>query len=213
MESIRLLIVDDHPIVRQGLMTVLSTATDIQVVGEAGDATSALVQMDRCHPNLILLDMLMPGSSGVVVVRRLKQLHPEIKVIVLTTFEDEEYLFSALRAGADAYILKSVNPETLASTVRAVHRGEQFLSPQLVGKVLGKFQAISKEVAKAENGVSDFEVRILQLAARGASNKEIADVLFTSDSTIKRKMQDLCRKLDAVDRVQAVAEAINRGLI
>jgi DNA-binding NarL/FixJ family response regulator len=213
MDWIRLLIVDDHPLFRHGIRCILESAPDIQVLGEAEDFSSAVLEAKKCQPNVILLDMQMPGSSGGVVVQRLKQIVPEAKIIVLTAFEDEEYLFGALRAGADAYLLKSVPLQNLACTIRAVYRGEQLVSPDLMGKVLGKFKSISKEMARHESGISDFELRVLQLMATGASNKQIAEALFMSDSTIKRKIQDLYQKLDATDRLQAITAAINLGLV
>lgn len=212
MGSIRLLVVDDHPVVRNGIKCALASARDIQVVGEADSASSALRQVVDCQPDVILLDMLMPGSSGGVAVRRLKEALPTAKIIVLTTFEDSEYLFAALEAGADAYILKSIPLEELASTIRAVQNGERLLSPPLVGKLMDRFQNLSFAPTK-EGEISDFERRILELLATGATNKEIAEMLFASDSTIKRKMEGLFQKLGATDRVQLAVEAINRGLI
>jgi two-component system, NarL family, response regulator DevR len=213
METIRILVVDDHPLVRNGIKMALEKAQDIEVVGEAGDSSSALEQAAILSPDMVLLDMLMPGSSGAVVVHRLKEAHPKLKIIILTAFEDEKYLFGALGAGADAYILKSIPPENLASVIQRVWRGEPFLSAELLGQVMGKFHSISGELAKHELGISDFELQVLHLMAKGAKNKQIAAALFTSETTVKRKVQDICQKLEAADRVQAVAEAINRGLI
>ncbi|MCL5962492.1 MAG: response regulator transcription factor [Chloroflexi bacterium] len=213
MGTIRLLVVDDHPVVRKGIKCVLAGEKDIEVVGEAGNSSTALQAAAECRPDVVCLDLMMPGSNGGAAVRRLKKACPQAKVIVLTAFSQEQYLFGAVEAGADAYLLKSVDMEELASTIRAVHNGERLLSPELVGKLIGRYQDISKQIKKQDNSLSDFEMRVLELVASGASNKQIGELLFMSEATIKRKLQDLCQKLGAVDRVQVVVEAINKGLI
>lgn len=213
MEQIRLLIVDDHPVVRKGIRSVLSDEKDILVVGEADDAVEALEQVAALHPDVILLDVRLPGSSGIQVIRQLKRAESEVRAIILTSFEEEEYLFGALQAGAYAYVLKNIADTNLAPTIRAVAKGERLLAPGLLTSVLQKFENIAGEKARQDAGLSEYEIQTLRLMAKGATNKEIAETLFTSEATVKRKIQDLFRKLGVVDRAQAVAEAIGRGLI
>jgi two-component system, NarL family, response regulator DevR len=213
MEPIRLLIVDDHPVVRKGIRSVLADEKDIQVVGEAGDAIEALEQAATLKPDIVLLDVRLPGSNGIQIVRQLKRAGSESRAIILTSFEEDEYLFGALQAGAYAYVLKNIADTNLAPTIRAVSRGERLLSPDLLTNVLERFENIAAEKARLDSGLSEYEIEALRLMAKGATNREIAETLFTSEATVKRKIQDLFRKLGVVDRAQAVAEAIGRGLI
>jgi DNA-binding NarL/FixJ family response regulator len=213
MECIRLLVVDDHPVVRQGLRAALTAVGGIEVVGEAGNASSALQAAQEYRPDVILLDMQMPGSSGGVVVKRLKEVCPQARILVFTTFKEEEYLFGALQAGADGYLLKNTPVERLAAAIRSVHHGDRLVSPELMSKLIGRFQEISVEQGRRDEDISDSDRRVLELLSTGASNKQIAEILFTSDSTVKRKVQDLCAKFEVEDRVQLVVQAINRGLI
>lgn len=213
MDKIRILIGDDHPVVRQGLRAFLSTFPDLEVVGEAASGLSVLDQVAELHPDVVLLDVRMPGLSGIEAARRLRREHPAAKLILFTTYDDEEYLFSALRVGAHAYLLKSASHDMLASAIRAVHAGERMLSPPLVDKVLNRFEELARAKAQKDTGLTEEEVHILQAMESGASNKEIADQLFWSEVTVKRKVQDIFERLGVDNRVRAVAEAIRRGLI
>lgn len=213
MDPIRVLLVDDHPIVRQGVRSVLAGHPDIAVVGEADSATALFAALAEHRPDVILLDVRLPGLNGVEIAQRLKREWPAVKVIILTTYEDEEYLFGALRAGAEGYLLKSASPEVLASAIRQVAAGERLLSPALVGKVLREFGELAKAQAQAEAGLSPQELEVLRLIAAGATNREIADRLYWSEVTVKRKVQDILEKLGVANRPQAVAEALRRGLL
>jgi len=213
MDRIRILIADDHPVVRQGLRTFLSTCPDLEVVGEATNGFTTLDQVRALRPDVVLLDVRMPGLSGIEAAHRLRRDHPDVKLILFTTYDDEEYLFSALRIGAHAYLLKSASHDTLASAIRAVHAGERLLSPPLVDKVLSRFGELARAKAQQDSGLTEQEVQILQTMEDGASNKEIADRLHWSEITVKRKVQDIFEKLGVDNRVKAVAEAIRRGLI
>lgn len=213
MNPIRVLLVDDHPIVRQGVRSVLAGHPDIQVIGEADGAAALFAALAGLQPDVILLDVRLPGQNGVEIAQRLKREWPAIKVIILTTYEDEEYLFGALRAGAEGYLLKSASPEVLASAIRQVAAGERLLSPALVGKVMREFGELAKAQAQAETGLSGQEIEVLRLIAAGATNREIADRLYWSEVTVKRKVQDILEKLGAANRPQAVAEAARRGLL
>ncbi len=213
MDRIRVLVVDDHPVVRHGLRSLLANHDDIQIVGEAGSASEAFQMASSAHPDVVLLDIRMPGYSGIDVAQQLRRAHPTLRVLILTAYEDDEYLFGALRAGAHGYLLKSSSHDVLASAIRAVHRGERLLSPGLVDRVLKEFEDLAKERAHHESGLSDQELQVLRHIAEGATNKEIAERMFWSEVTVKRKVEDIFAKLNVANRAQAVAEAIRRGLI
>jgi two-component system, NarL family, response regulator DevR len=213
METIRVLIVDDHPIVRQGVRSVLANHADIEVVGEAEGAASLFANLAALKPDVVLLDIRMPGQNGIEITQRLKREHPEVKVILLSTYDDEEFLFGALRAGAEGYLLKSASNEVLASSIRQVGRGERLLSPTLLTKVMREFQDLAKEKTRTDSGLSDQELKVLRMIADGATNKEIAEKLFWSEVTVKRKVQDILEKMGVANRAQAVAEAGKRGLL
>ncbi len=213
MEPIRVLLVDDHPIVRQGVRSVLANHPDIEVVGEADNAATLFASLDTAKPNVILLDIRMPGPNGIEVTQRLKREHPEIKVIVLSTYDEDEFLLGALRAGAEGYLLKSASAQVLASAVRQVGQGERLLSPQLVTKLMREFQDMAKEKARSDSGLTDQELQVVWMIAAGATNKEIAEKLYWSEVTVKRKVQDILEKMGVANRAQAVAEAAKRGLL
>ncbi len=213
MEPIRVLLVDDHPIVRQGVRSVLANHPDIEVVGEAENAATLFASLDTAKPNVILLDIRMPGPNGIEITQRLKREHPEIKVIVLSTYDEDEFLLGALRAGAEGYLLKSASAQVLASAVRQVGQGERLLSPQLVSKLMREFQDMAKEKARSDSGLTDQELQVVRMIAAGATNKEIAEKLYWSEVTVKRKVQDILEKMSVANRAQAVAEAAKRGLL
>lgn len=214
--TIRVLLVDDHVIVRQGVRSLLACYRDIEVVGEAASAAALVALLDAPEavaPDVILLDIRMPGQNGVETAARLKRDWPGIKVIVLSTYDDDEYLFGAIRAGADGYLLKSASPEVLADAIRQAHAGERLLGSGLVDRVLREFQQLAQERTRAESGLSEQELDVLRLVAGGATNREIAERLFWSEATVKRKVQDILEKLGVANRPQAVAEAARRGLL
>ncbi len=213
MEPIRVLLVDDHPIVRQGVRSVLANHADIEVVGEAEGASSLFACLETLKPRVILLDIRMPGPSGIEITQRLKREHPEIKVIILSTYDEDDFLLGALRAGAEGYLLKSASAQVLASAVRQVAAGERLLSPTLVTKVMREFQELSKDKARSDLGLTDQELAVLRMIAEGATNKEIAEKLFWSEVTVKRKVQDILEKLGVANRAQAVAEGAKKGLL
>ncbi|HEX9075675.1 MAG TPA: response regulator transcription factor [Anaerolineae bacterium] len=213
MDIIRVMLVDDHPIVRQGVRSVLANHPDIEVVGEADGASSLFAGLDALKPDIILLDVRMPGPNGIEITQRLKREHPEIKIIVLSTYDEDEFLLGALRAGAEGYLLKSASAQVLASAIRQVGQGERLLSPALVGKVMREFQELSKDKARTDSGLTDQELQVLRMIAAGATNKEIAEKLYWSEVTVKRKVQDILEKMGVANRAQAVAEAAKRGLL
>ncbi len=213
MERIRVMVVDDHPVVRQGLRSLLSNYPDLILVGEAEGSPGALDLAERVAPDVILLDIRMPGTSGVETARLLCRQCPAAKILMLTSFDDQEYVAGALQAGAHGYILKSASDERLVSAVRAVYRGERVLSPTVMDRVVHEFTEYSRERAQRQTGLSDDERRILHMLAAGASNPKIAAEMYLSETTVKRKLQDIFEKLGVTTRAQAAAEAVRRGLV
>ncbi len=213
MEQIRILIVDDHPVVRQGVRSILANHPDIQIVGEADSAVTLFAALESNLPDIVLLDIRMPGQNGIEITQQLKRQKPNLKVILLTTYDEDEFLVGAIRAGADGYLLKSASHQVLASSIRQVAKGEKLLSPALVDKMMRQFQEMANEKMRADSGLTDQELQVLKMIATGSTNKEIADKLYWSEVTVKRKTQDIFGKLDVANRAQAVAEATRRGLL
>lgn len=211
MDPVRVIIVDDHPVVRQGVRNMLAYQSDIQVVGEAENGASLFRCLDELSPDLALLDIRLPQQNGIEIAKRLRRERPELRIIMLTTYEDDEYLFKALRAGAHGYLLKSVSPSVLTAAIRRVAQGERLLSPRLMDSVLREFQDLAQEQARCD--LSDEQLAILKLIADGATNKEIAQALFVSEVTAKRKVQEIMETMGASNRAQAAAEAARRGLV
>ncbi len=210
---IRILIVDDHPVVRQGLRSLLSNHADLQIVAEAGQAQQALAAVKQENPDIVLLDIRLPGMTGLEVARQMHREHPHIRIIMLTSYDDDEYLVGALQADAQAYLLKSVSDETLVWTIRAVHRGERLISPELLDRMLRQFAQVRYQQIQQEVGLSDQDIQVLQRVAAGASNEEIAKELGWSRASIKRKVQHIFDQLGVMTRAQAAAEAVRRGLV
>ncbi|RME57929.1 MAG: DNA-binding response regulator [Caldilineae bacterium] len=210
---IRILLADDHAIFRRGVRSLLAEFDDMQVVAEADSSPAALQGVAEHHPDVVLLDVQMGGSNGIEVARELRRMYPDLGVIILTSFENDEYLFGALQVGANAYLLKDVALHELPEAVRAVARGERLLSPRLVDRTLRQFQELASERIRRESGLDQEDLRILEMIAEGATNQQIADALFWSEITVKKRMQEITRKLGAANRSQAVAVAIRRGLI
>lgn len=211
--STRVLVVDDHPVIRQGLRSLLSQYPDIQVVGEAEGGAAALELIADLQPDVVLLDIRLAGSSGLDLAWQLWRSHSRTRVIILTSHDDEAYLLEAAQAGVHGYLLKSASAEVLADAIRAVHAGERRLSPVLAGKALKQLETLSRAQVRAESGLSDQELQLLQLLAAGASTQDMVQALYLSERTIKRKIQDILTKLGAASRAQAVAEAFKRGLL
>jgi DNA-binding NarL/FixJ family response regulator len=211
--TIRVLLVDDHPAVRRGLRELLASYSDLQVVGEAGDGAAALQAAASLQPDVIVLDILLPGPDGVDIAQRLRFEVPDAKVVILTAFGNEEYVRGALRAGARAYLLKTTSDQTVVETIRQVHDGRRLLSPELMDDVLRQFETLAQRETLLESGLSDQEFRMLQMIAAGAANEEIRRELYWSERTVKRKIEEICVKLGAKNRTQAAVEALRRGLI
>ena len=213
MEPIRVLIVDDHPMIRRGLRNFLSSAPDINVVGEAEDSATALRAATELVPDVILLDIQLTGADGVAVASQLRKEQPKSKIVILTAYDNDDYIQGALRAGAYAYVLKKSSGETVVETIRKVHSGKRLLSPELMDRVLQEFQNLAQIKAKYESGLGQDEVKVLALMAQGATAEEIAQAMFWGERTVRRKIDEIIVKLGVKNRTQAVAEAIKKGLI
>ena len=214
---IKILLVDDQPLFREGLRTLLSVHSDFNVVGEAGDGEEAIRLAKSLRPSVVLMDLQMPVLDGVAATRRLQSEQAECRVIVLTTFDDDELVFDGLRAGAIGYLLKDAPSEKLAEAIRVAARGETFLQPSVAAKVVAEFARLTRKKLEAANcfgePLSERELEILRLIAQGASNREIAGKLFLAEGTVKNHVTNILGKLDVRDRTQAAIKAKDTGLI
>ncbi|CAA9573344.1 MAG: hypothetical protein AVDCRST_MAG19-3040 [uncultured Thermomicrobiales bacterium] len=210
---ISVLLVDDHPVVVEGLRKVLATAGDIAVTGEAHDAAEALERARALRPDVILLDLRMPGASGVQATRRMREQGITSAVIILTSYGDQAYVRQAMEAGADGYLLKSTPPERLIAGIRAATRGRRQLSPELLDGVLEEFGGLAREQTRRATDLAPEDLEILRRAGQGATNREIGLTIGRTEVAVKKRLQIIFAKLGAVDRAHAVAEAMRRGLI
>jgi DNA-binding NarL/FixJ family response regulator len=217
---IRILLVDDQALFREGLRTLLSVRPDLEVVGEAENGREALDIAAQLQPDVILMDLRMPILNGVAATRQLHQAQPDSKVIVLTTFDDDEYIFDGLRAGAVGYLLKDVSSDKLVEAIRAAARGESFLEPSITAKVLAEFNRLSGKGRPSSphaqplvEPLSERELEILSVLASGASNREIAQKLYITEGTVKNHVTNILGKLGVRDRTQAALKARELGLV
>ena len=211
MTEIRVLIADDHAVVRQGLRTFLELQEDIEVVGDAADGEAALAAVERFEPDVVLMDLVMPGVGGVEAIRRLRELRPSTRVLVLTSFLDDEKLFPAVRAGAAGYLLKDVEPAELLRAIRTVADGEALLHPAVAARLMEEFSDTERPVA--EEALTAREREVLLLIARGLPNKQIALELGIAEKTVKTHVSSILSKLGLTDRTQAALYAVRAGLI
>jgi DNA-binding NarL/FixJ family response regulator len=211
MDVIRILLADDHPVVREGIHNRLAREEDFVVVGEAANGEEAIRQARRLHPDVVLLDGAMPGPGAVPVMEALRHNDPAVKVLVLSAFDEDEYVFGMLAAGAAGYALKDERLSTLVEAVRTVARGDTWLSPRVATKVTNR--AIGKESAEADIPLTDREREVLELMAQGKENAEIADALVIAERTVKFHVGNVYAKLGVTSRTAAVVEAIQRGWV
>ncbi len=216
-ELIRTLIVDDQALFREGMRMLLSVQPDIEVVGEASNGEEAIREALDKRPEVILMDLRMPVLDGVSTTRQLHTLLPGARVIVLTTFDDDEYVFDGLRAGAVGYLLKDTSSDKLIEAIHAAARGEYFLLPSITTKVMAEFARLANRVPRITetlvNALSDRETEVLRLVATGASNREIAEKLVIAEGTVKNHLSNILGKLAVQDRMQAVLKARDLGVI
>lgn len=215
MKKIRILIVDDHEMVREGLRSVLKDDPELKVVGEAGDGEKALDLIPKLHPDIILLDLKMPGIDGIEVCRRVRSQFPPIAVIALTTFMEDKLVQECIRAGARGYVLKDVERFQLKQILRTVASGESVIDPKVVGHMVAEGRGViaKTEGIKGRNELTSQQVTILSLIAQGYSNKEIGTQMFLTENTVKSYVQDLLQKIGARNRVDAAMIASKKGWI
>lgn len=216
-ETIQLLLVDDQRLMRDGLRILLELESDFEVVGEAENGAEALEAYTQLSPDVILMDIRMPEMDGVEATRRLREIDPNAKVIILTTFDDNEYVFEGLRAGALGYLLKDVSGDELADAIRKVAAGGSMIEPSVARKVVAEFARLAPATSEATKELieplSDREIEILKLVSQGLTNKEIAGKLFLAEGTVKNYVTSILQKIDARDRTQAAIRARELGLL
>ncbi|MCP9988558.1 MULTISPECIES: response regulator [Streptomyces] len=208
---IRVLLVDDHQVVRRGLRTFLEVQDDIEVVGEAADGAEGVARTEELRPDVVLMDVKMPGTDGIEALRRLRELGNPAKVLVVTSFTEQRTAVPALRAGATGYVYKDVDPDALAGAIRAVHAGHVLLQPEVAGALLGQDQANGGSGGRGGT-LTEREREVLGLIADGRSNREIARALVLSEKTVKTHVSNILMKLDLADRTQAALWAVRHGL-
>lgn len=212
MESkIRILIADDHAIVREGLRALLATEPDIELVGEASDGLQAVSKTHALRPDVIMLDMMMPRKNGLEALLEIKQEWPQARIIVLTSFSDDERVFSAIRNGALGYLLKETSPDELLKAVRSVAQGEGFLSPSIAAKVIRELNQPPK-LPPTKDPLTEREVEILRHVAQGLTNDEIAEKLVVSERTVRTHVSNILAKLQLANRTQAALYALREGI-
>lgn len=212
-DSITVLLVDDHSVVRQGVKAFLVTQPDITVVGEAGSGEEAIKLAGQYVPDVILMDLIMPEMDGVEATRRVKQVSPRSQIVVLTSYHEDEHIFPALKAGALSYILKDISAEELASAVRKAAAGEAVLHPRVAARVIKELQGKRQDALNPFTELSERELEVLKLIADGMSNADIAATLVLSEKTVKGHVSNILGKLHLVDRTQAAVYAWREGVV
>jgi two-component system, NarL family, response regulator YdfI len=210
--SIRILVADDHLIIRQGLRLILETQAGFELVGEAADGAEAVRLCAELQPDVVLMDLRMPGMDGLAAIERLRSEQPGIAVVILTTFNEDDLMMRGLRLGAKGYLLKDTDRETLFNTIRAASRGETLLRPEIMARVLLKTGGAGA-TASAQSGLTGRELEVLKAVARGERSKEIAVRLGISERTVKAHLASIYNRLGVDSRAAAIAVASKRGLI
>jgi two-component system NarL family response regulator len=217
-EPIRVLVVDDHALFRRGLEMVLAQESDIEVVGEAGDAVAAVDRAAELLPDVVLLDVRMPKGSGIEACVQIKGVAPSARIIMLTISDEEADLYEAIKAGATGYLLKEISIDEVASAVRAVHDGQSLISPAMASKLLTEFALMAKRSNDRTEQVptprlTDRELEVLKLVARGLNNRDIARELYISENTVKNHIRNILEKLQLHSRMEAVMYAVREKLL
>jgi two-component system response regulator DegU len=230
-EAIRVLLVDDHQLFREGLKRILNMEEDMEVIGECSDGIQVVEFCDGNKPDVVLMDINMPLENGVVTTEKLRELYPDIRVIILSIHDDESYVFETLRKGANGYLLKDMEAESLLNAIRSVHQGFAFIHPKVTGKLIEQMRRMTfmneagamnqkstneagvKFVGGDNNPLTRREAEVLRLMAEGKSNKMIAEYLFISEKTVKNHVSSVLQKMEVDDRTQAVINAIKMGWV
>ena len=210
--KIRLVVADDHPVVRDGLVTILSTQPDFEVVGEAATGIETIEQVSRLKPDVLLLDLEMPQLDGVAVLRQLRERKMEVQTIVFTAFDTDERILEAVRAGVQGYLLKGAERQELFNAIRVVYAGGSLLQPVVASKLMRHVSQVKPATTEVE-ALTPREIEVLNLLAQGLQNKEIANALVISERTVKYHVSSIMSKLGAGNRTEAVAIAANQGLV
>jgi two-component system, NarL family, response regulator LiaR len=215
MPPIRILLAEDHKIVREGTRQLLEQAADLVVVGEAEDGEAAVHLAASLQPDVVVMDLHMPKLSGLEATQRIKAAHPRMRVLILSAYENDQYIFPALEAGADGYLLKTVGGKELIQAIQRVYQGQTVLDPQIAGKVVGQLTAKRASYRSAEmaESLTERELEVLRAAAGGRSNKEIGETLFISVYTVQVHLRNIFGKLDVSSRTEAVTYALRQGWI
>ncbi|MGH9069084.1 MAG: response regulator [Acidimicrobiales bacterium] len=214
-EPIRVLVADDQALFRRGLFVVLGAEGGIEVVAEAADGAEAVAKVAELAPDVVLMDVRMPGVNGIEAARTISETAPATKILMLTVSDDEDDLYEAVKAGACGYLLKEISVEEVAAAVRAVVRGQSLISPSMASKLLTEFATLSKRAEQRFPAptLTNRELEVLSLAARGLSNRDIAEQLFISENTVKNHVRNILEKLHLHSRMQAVMYAVRERLI
>jgi DNA-binding NarL/FixJ family response regulator len=213
MKKISVIIADDHVLFREGTRKIIEQEPDMEVIGEANDGREAIDLVTNLKPHVALLDIAMPNINGIEATRQIKEHYPNTAVLILTAYDNDQYIISLLEAGAAGYLLKNVSGSDLVTAIRAVHAGESILHPAIARKIFTRLSSSDKapkETARPQD-FSEREIEILKLAAKGMSNQDIADTLFLSRRTIQSHLVNIFRKMDIGSRTEAVLQALKRG--
>jgi two-component system, NarL family, response regulator LiaR len=208
---IRVLITDDHAVVREGLRSLIESEPGMQVIGEASDGVEAVLKARALRPDVILLDLVMPRKGGIEAIEEIKQENPNARILVLTSFAEDDKVFPAIRKGAQGYLLKDSSPAELLQAIRYVNRGETSLHPTIARKLIQEINQPS-DLPPIEEPLTDREVEVLKLVSRGLSNQEIADLLIVSERTVRTHVSNILSKLHLANRTQAAIYALKEGL-
>lgn len=210
-KEIRILIADDHGVVREGLRALISTEPGLELVGEAEDGEQAIALARQLEPDILLLDMVMPGKGGLEVIAALKGKDTQLRILVLTSFSDDEMVFPAIKTGADGYLLKNTPPKALLQAIRDVHAGIPSMSPSIAARLMRELQR-PPALPPTEEPLSEREVEVLRLLAQGYTNGEIGEKLVVSEGTVRTHVSNILRKLHLANRTQAALYALREGL-
>lgn len=217
MNRIRVLIADDHQVVREGLSAILKTKEGIEVVGVAKDGVEAVEKSRQLLPDVVLMDISMPRMNGVEATREIKRENPHIGIVVLTMYAEEEYIFDLVKSGATGYLLKDADSTQIVKAIRAIAEGESLIHPSIASKILNEFSLLAdgkgRKQGRVGHDLTEREITVLKLVAEGKTNKEIANDLELSEKTVKNHVRNIFHKLHVYDRTQAAIQAIRKGLI
>jgi NarL family two-component system response regulator LiaR len=209
--NLRILIVDDHAIVREGQRALIETEPGMEVVGEAPDGIQAVEMAHSLKPDIILLDLVMPRKGGLEAIREIKEQDPQARILVLTSFAEDENVYAAIKAGAQGYLMKDASPQNILAAIREVHRGEPSMAPSVAQKLMRELQR-SSDLPPSEEPLTEREVEVLKLLAQGLQNKEIAEELVISERTVSTHVSNILSKLHLANRTQAALYALKEGL-